>query len=51
MELIYLPEQLDALAAAYTAWMAANRPKETMAVGDKQEGRILLPVAELKPRY
>jgi hypothetical protein len=51
MELIYLPEQLDALAAAYTAWMAANRPKETVAVGDKQEGRILLPVAELKPRY
>ncbi|MEW6242610.1 MAG: DUF429 domain-containing protein [Chloroflexota bacterium] len=51
MELIYLPEQLDALAAAYTAWMAVKRPGETMAIGDKQEGRIILPVPELKSRY
>lgn len=51
MELIYLPEQLDALAAAYTAWAAVKRPNETMAIGDKQEGRIILPVSELKPRY
>lgn len=51
MELIYLPEQLDALAAAYTAWVAVKRPAQTMAIGDKQEGRIILPVPELKSRY
>ena len=51
VELLYLPEQLDALAAAYTAWLAVERQGKTTSVGDHQEGQIVLPVAELKDRY
>jgi hypothetical protein len=48
---IYTPEQLDALAAAYTAYVAANKPDEILFIGEKEEGRIALPVGELKERY
>jgi hypothetical protein len=51
MELVHLPEQLDALAAAYTAWLASNKPAEVTRVGNKQEGFITLPIATLKERY
>jgi hypothetical protein len=51
MELIYHPEQLDALVAAYTAWVAMKRPAETVRVGAKEEGFVVLPVAELKGKY
>lgn len=51
LELIYHPEQLDALAAAYTAWMTAQRPAETMQLGAQEEGFIVLPVGELKEKY
>jgi hypothetical protein len=51
MELIYHPEQLDALVAAHTAWMAAKRPAETIRIGAKEEGFMVLPVAELKEKY
>jgi predicted nuclease with RNAse H fold len=43
MELLYLPEQLDALVAAYTAWLAVNKPAKISSVGDEQEGLIFLP--------
>lgn len=45
-ELLYLPEQLDALAAAYLAWLAVNKPEQVTCVGDETEGQIFLP---LKP--
>jgi hypothetical protein len=48
---LYQAGELDALAAAYTAWLAANHPEETLLVGDPVEGQIVLPVAELKFRY
>jgi len=48
---IYTPEQLDALVAAYTAYVAANKPDEILFIGAKEEGRIALPVGELKERY
>ncbi|GER79997.1 MAG: DUF429 domain-containing protein [Anaerolineales bacterium] len=51
MELIYPPDQLDALAAAHTAWMAAKRPDETMRLGAQEEGFITLPTRELKGKY
>lgn len=51
MDLIYLPEQLDALAAAFTAWMSVKRPHETMQLGAKEEGFVVLPVGELKEKY
>lgn len=51
VELLYLPEQLDALAAAYTAWLAVEKQGKTIRVGDVHEGQIILPVAELKEKY
>ena len=51
MELIYHPEQLDALVAAYTAWMTANHPTETMQLGANEEGFVVLPVGEIRTKY
>jgi hypothetical protein len=50
-ELMYLPEQLDALVAAYTAWLAAEKPSELTRLGNKQEGFITLPTSALKEKY
>jgi hypothetical protein len=49
--ILYSPGELDAVVAAYTAWLAANTPDRTLAFGDREEGQIILPVAELKRRY
>jgi hypothetical protein len=51
MELLYLPEQLDALIAAFTAFLAATRPEKVMVVGDAKEGNIVLPATELMEWY
>jgi predicted nuclease with RNAse H fold len=51
VELIYATGELDALVAAFTAFIAAQRPDELCFVGAKEEGRIALPVEELKERY
>jgi len=51
LEQLYRAGELDALVAAYTAWLAANHPEQVMAIGDSQEGQIILPVATLKSRY
>lgn len=50
-DVLYLPEQLDVLVAAYTAWLAVNRPEEVTRVGDKDEGQMVLPTRELKQTY
>jgi hypothetical protein len=51
VELLYMPEQLDALVAAYMAWLVVNKPAQISSMGDAKEGRILLPKNELKERY
>ena len=51
MELLYLPEQLDALVAAYTAWMALTKPDGVLMIGDEEEGEIVLPVSALEEKY
>ncbi len=51
LELVYYPEQLDALVAAYTAWLAVVRPLELTRLGNKQEGFITLPAPILKEKY
>jgi predicted nuclease with RNAse H fold len=51
LELLYLPEHLDALVAAYTAWLVVNKPDKTTKVGDEREGWIILPEKELKEKY
>ena len=51
MELVHSSEQLDALVAAYTAWLAVEKPDELTRLGNAQEGFIALPVAALKEKY
>ena len=51
LELLYSPEQLDALVAAYTAWLAVNKAENIFMIGDAKEGRIVLPEKELKEKY
>jgi hypothetical protein len=48
---LYQPGELDALVAAYTAWLAANHPERIFLLGHPEEGQIVLPVPELKSRY
>ena len=48
---VYTPTELDALVAAYTAWLAANHPDQVSTLGHPDEGVIVLPVAELKNKY
>ncbi len=51
VDLVYLPEMLDALVAAYTAWLASNQPGNISFIGDSQEGQIVLPVSGIKSKY
>jgi hypothetical protein len=39
------------MVAAYTAWKAATKPQETMRLGHKDEGEIVLPVPALIEHY
>ena len=51
MDLLYLPEQLDALVAAYTAWVAVHEVDHISMIGDAKEEIIILPEKELKEKY
>jgi hypothetical protein len=51
MELLYLPDQLDSLAAAYTAWLSVHKRDGVLMIGDAKEGMVVLPVRELKEKY
>ena len=51
LEQIYASSQLNALLAAYTAYLAAEMPKEITALGDEDEGKVYLPVSKLKSTY
>jgi hypothetical protein len=48
---LHPPEELDALVAAYTAWLASNQAGKITLLGHPDEGILVLPVAELKVRY
>lgn len=51
VEQVYLAEELDALAAAHMALVAATQPEEVSAAGDAREGLIYLPASDLKESY
>jgi len=38
------------IAAAYTAWLAAQHPEQVVHVGDPSEGQIVVP-GRLKEKY
>lgn len=42
-EWVYTPSELDALLAAYTAYLVKRHPQQTWQVGDEEEGFIVLP--------
>jgi predicted nuclease with RNAse H fold len=44
-------DELDALASAFTAFVAHMRPDEITLVGDPVDGQIVVPTAQLKDRY
>jgi hypothetical protein len=47
---VYLPAELDALAAAYTAWLAITSPHSIMLYGDEREGQVVVPVGLMMPK-
>ncbi len=47
LENLYAPAELDALAAAYTAWLAAVHPERITYLGDAREGQIAIPAYTL----
>jgi predicted RNase H-like nuclease len=51
LEELYGPEELDAMVAAYTAWIAGMQPDQVSRLGDPEEGYLVLPVPELRDRY
>lgn len=51
LDLLYAPEQLNALAAALTAWTALRKPERISLIGAEAEGQIVLPVNQLKEKY
>lgn len=51
LEGLYSAPKLDALAASFTAWLAATKPGEVTLLGHPEEGQITLPVPELSPKY
>lgn len=48
---LYPQEHLDALAAAYTAFLVGTHTDRVTQVGDPEEGLVTLPVEELKEFY
>lgn len=49
-DMLLTPGELDALIAAYTAWLAAAHPDQVLLLGDPVEGQILLPQPETRSR-
>ena len=47
LEQIYLSSQLNALLAAYTAWLAGVEPEKVTSLGQLEEGKIILPVKKI----
>lgn len=50
-EEVYSSYELDALVAAYCAWLAAAHPEQITRLGHPEEGEIILPCANLKEKY
>lgn len=51
LENLYQAGELDALAAAFTAYTAARHPNQISMIGAQEEGKIIIPVPELKQKY
>jgi len=50
-ETLHSTGELDALIAAYTAWLTSTRPDQITFLGDPEEGQVALPTKKLKSKY
>jgi predicted nuclease with RNAse H fold len=48
---VHKHDRLDALVAAYTAFLVAEEPQRTTSVGDPAEGTIIVPSGSLRESY
>jgi hypothetical protein len=48
---LYMPEELEALAGAYTAWAATLRPERVSWLGGEDDSWICLPAESLELKY
>lgn len=50
---LHTHDELDALMAAFTAFLTVRQPEQVTAVGDPDEGQIIVPIApaDFKERY
>ncbi len=51
LDRLHEPEALDALMAAFTGYLVGRHPERISQVGEREEGLITLPAAELKDLY
>jgi Protein of unknown function (DUF429) len=51
LETLFSAGELDALIAAYTAWLATLHSDQVTILGDPHEGQVVLPGVDLKSRY
>jgi hypothetical protein len=51
LEGLHGAEELDVLVSAYTAYLAVSNPERIRYVGDREEGWIFLPTADLRDFY
>jgi hypothetical protein len=51
LEKLYKPRELDAMAAAYLAWLAGNQQEGLLMLGDPAEGQVAVPAVEVPQRY
>jgi hypothetical protein len=50
LDRVYRSDTLEALAAAYVAYLAGTRPETVMRLGDASEGQVVLPGPALRSR-
>ena len=51
MHIIYTSQELDAMVAAYTAWLVDQHPDQITLIGEAEEGQIILPSKDIKNHY
>ncbi|RLD02353.1 MAG: hypothetical protein DRI32_08960 [Chloroflexi bacterium] len=51
LEEIYNAKEQNALLAAHTAWLTAEKPNDVTSLGDEEEGKVYLPTRKLKSKY
>lgn len=51
MKDVHSHDELDALVAAYTAFLLEKEPHHVTAVGDQRDGQIIVPTGELQDSY